>query len=333
MILWVVLSACIVMVTMFTKWLIGKQTVGNYGDRYVLITGCNSGFGNLLAKRLDSLGFNVFAACHSDNGVDELNAATSKRLVTLKLEIADESSIRSAVEFVKSRIPDGTGLWALINNAGTAASLGPVDWLERQDYASALDVNLLGLVDITRSFLPLLREGQGRVVNMSSILTKVGMGPSPYVVSKYAVEGFSDCLRLELFRQGVSVIVLQPGFYRTNFLPVETMVVKYKQSFRHAHQDVQTFYGEEYLEKALKHCHDIDSMTSSDLSQVTRAYVHAVTARFPRARYIVGRDANIMFRVLWILPLWMKDRLLALHYIKPEGTQKNGQSANGGIPS
>ncbi|XP_048239200.1 retinol dehydrogenase 16-like [Haliotis rufescens] len=330
MILCVVISVSIVVVTIFTKWLIGKQTVGNYGNRYVLITGCNSGFGNLLAKRLDSLGFNVFAACHSDNGVEELEAATSNRLVTFKLEIADEGSIREAVEFVKSRIPVGCGLWALINNSGTAASLGPVDWLQRQDYAHALSVNLLGLVDITRSFLPLLREGQGRVINMSSILTKVGMGPSPYVVSKYAVEGFSDCLRLELFRQGVSVIVLQPGFYRTNFLPIETMMVKYKQSFAHAHQDVQAFYGEEYLDKALKHCHDIDSLTSSDLSQVTRAYVHAVTARFPRARYIVGRDANIVFRVLWNLPLWMKDRLLTFNYIQPEGTTT---PRDGGTPS
>ena len=89
------------------------------------------------------------------------------------------------------------GLWAVVNNAGVGGSvLGPLEWHRRDAYRELLDVNLLGMVDVTRIFLPLIRKGQGRIVNMSSLAGRMAaIGNGLYTVSKYAVEGYSDCLR------------------------------------------------------------------------------------------------------------------------------------------
>ena len=89
------------------------------------------------------------------------------------------------------------GLWAVVNNAGVGGSvMGPLEWHRRDAYRELLDVNLLGMVDVTRIFLPLIRKGQGRIVNMSSMAGRIATtGNGLYTVSKYAVEGYSDCLR------------------------------------------------------------------------------------------------------------------------------------------
>ena len=98
-----------------------------------------------------------------------------------------------------------SGLWAVLNNAGLCGAIGATDWLTHTDYQVCLDVNLLGLIDVTLTFLPLVKRGQGRVVNVASILGRFASpGLSPYCVSKYGVEAFSDILR---FVNNVAVFI------------------------------------------------------------------------------------------------------------------------------
>lgn len=82
-----------------------------------------------------------------------------------------------------------------MNNAGVPGAIGRTDWLTRADYERCLSVNLYGVIDVTRIFLPLVRRGKGRVVNISSMMGRIAAATAPYVVSKYGVEGFTDCLR------------------------------------------------------------------------------------------------------------------------------------------
>lgn len=87
------------------------------------------------------------------------------------------------------------GLWAVVNNAGVGLPSGPTDWLTTDDYRSMLAVNLLGVIDVTLSVLPLVKKARGRVVNVASVFGRISPVGGPYCISKYGVESFSDSLR------------------------------------------------------------------------------------------------------------------------------------------
>lgn len=87
------------------------------------------------------------------------------------------------------------GLWGLVNNAGRSVPIGPLDWMQFEDFQKVLDVNLMGVIDVTLQFLPLLKKGRGRVVNVASILGRLSIIGGGYCLSKHGVEAFSDSLR------------------------------------------------------------------------------------------------------------------------------------------
>ena len=117
-----------------------------------------------------------------------------------------------------------SGLWGVINNAGIAGKIGPSDWLKIDDYKQVLDVNFYGLVDVTRTFLPLLKKARGRVINTASVFGRFSMaGSGPYCVSKFAVEAFSDSLR--------SVQIMITSFKRESYKKNYSSIL----SFLHIH--------------------------------------------------------------------------------------------------
>ncbi|XP_054871406.1 retinol dehydrogenase 1 isoform X2 [Amphiprion ocellaris] len=179
------------------RWYIrDSYKVEGFSQKHVFITGCDSGFGNLLARQLDRKGFHVIAACLTEKGAADLGAAASPRLKTLLLDVTDGSSIRKAVEFVSREVSE-RGLWGLVNNAGRSIPIGPTEWMQLEDFKKVLDVNLIGVVDVTLHFLPLLKKARGRVVNVASILGRLSLTGGGYCLSKWGVEAFSDSLRLQ----------------------------------------------------------------------------------------------------------------------------------------
>ncbi len=178
--------------------------------RAVLITGATSGIGRLTAELLAERGFFVYAGARSDEDMASLNALESVQAVRLDVTVPEQ--IEAAVETVRA---GGRGLYALINNAGVA-TLGPVAEIRDQDLAFDLDVNTWGPVRVTRAFAPMIVESGGRIATTTSI---AGLVPyafaSPYVVSKYAAEGFVDQLALELTPLGVAVAAIEPGAYNS----------------------------------------------------------------------------------------------------------------------
>lgn len=176
--------------------------------RAVLITGATSGIGRLTAELLAERGFFVYAGARKDEDMASLDALEGVQAI--RLDVTVPGDIEAAVATVRD---GGRGLYALINNAGVA-TLGPVAEIRDQDLAFDLRVNLWGPVRVTRAFAPMIVESGGRIATTTSI---AGLVPypfsSPYVISKYAAEGFVDQLAAELEHLGVAVAAIEPGAY------------------------------------------------------------------------------------------------------------------------
>ncbi|NWH28977.1 RDH7 dehydrogenase, partial [Grus americana] len=158
-----------------------RQMVPRLSEKYVLITGCDSGFGNLLARQLDARGLRVLAACLTETGAVQLRAATSPRLQTVLLDVTSSQSIAAATAWVRERVGD-RGLWGLVNNAGIAVPTAPNEWLTKDDFVKVLNVNLVGLIEVTLSLLPLVKQARGRVVNVASVMGRISFFGGGYCI-------------------------------------------------------------------------------------------------------------------------------------------------------
>lgn len=300
-----------------------RLRVDNYEDKYVFITGCDSGFGNILAKKLDGMGLHVFAGCFTEAGAKGLKQACSSNLETIEIDVTNETSIAKAAKEVQRRLPNDKGLWALVNNAGIAGVVSNVEWLTKADFDQVLSINLYGVIFVTKAFLPLVRRSPGRIVNMASVMGRFTVATAPYTVSKFGVEGFSDSLRHELYSTGVSVHIIEPGFFRTGIVEEDCISKGMETRFEKADPEVKEYYGKEYLDTIVQRSTFLLTyLLSSKLHKVVDSYVHAVTAKYPKARYVVGWDANILFRFLWILPEWLSDFLVCSAFPTPKGRKK-----------
>ncbi|XP_052248577.1 retinol dehydrogenase 7-like, partial [Dreissena polymorpha] len=283
----------------------------------------DSGFGNLLAKRLDRNGVNVIAGCLTSDGAAALRNACSQTLKTVELDVSKETSIRQAKERVLKLLPAGKGLWALVNNAGISGTVGPIEWQTQADYRSVIEINLFGVIFVTNAFLPLVRHERGRVVNMASIIGRFAMACGPYSAAKYGVEGFSDQLRRELYKTGVTVHIIEPGYFQTGIVSEERMRKDIETRFQKCDKELQEYYGETFkLETQQKFCSLLSLIMSPKIHKVVDAYDHAVLSMFPKNRYVVGFDANILFRILWNLPEWLSDFIVTRPMATPAGAKK-----------
>lgn len=276
----------------------------------MLITGCDSGFGNLLARKLDKRGMRVLATCLTEQGADNLKKETSSRLQTVILDIGNSNSVQSAAKWV-SDVLGGKGLWGLVNNAGTGMPGAPNEWLSRDDFARVLNVNLLGPIDVTLRLLPLIRKSKGRIVNVSSIVGRVTICGGGYCISKFGVEAFSDSLRRELKSFGVQVSIIEPGYFQTGLNNMQFMKDALSRIWRNVHPEIRHSYGEKYFQDYV--C-DLErtffSLSNTDLTPVTDCMEHALTAVYPKTRYSAGWDAKYFFVPLSYVPTVLADYLL-----------------------
>ncbi|XP_023978772.1 retinol dehydrogenase 16-like [Physeter macrocephalus] len=148
-------------------WYQERQVVSHLQDKFVFITGCDSGFGNLLARQLHLRGLRVLAACLTEQGAQQLKGQMSDSLETVILDVTKTESIAAATKWVKERV-GARGLWGLVNKAGISMPTAPNEWLTKENFMKILDVNLLGVIEVTLSLLPLVRKARGHVVNISS---------------------------------------------------------------------------------------------------------------------------------------------------------------------
>ncbi|XP_005948637.1 retinol dehydrogenase 7 [Haplochromis burtoni] len=297
------------------RWIRELPRVSDKNSKYVYITGCDSGFGNLLARHLDKQGFRVIASCFTEKGEEDLKKSCSSNLITTHLDVSSQESIDKVAAMIKDMV-GARGLWAVVNNAGISIPSAPCDWLTLNDYKPMLDVNLNGVIGVTLSVLPLIKKARGRVVNVASVFGRISPVGGPYTVSKYGVEAFNDSLRLNMAPFGVKVLCIEPGFFKTNVTNSAILSKNIKMIWDKLPQEVRDDYGTAYLQKALTTLTDkVAKISDADLMKVVSCMEHAVAAVHPRTRYSPGWDAKFFWLPLSYMPTCISDYILELEAI------------------
>ncbi|XP_067385793.1 retinol dehydrogenase 7-like [Emydura macquarii macquarii] len=298
------------------RWYRERQTVENLPEKYVLITGCDSGFGNQLARQLDARGLRVLAACLTQPGAEELRKATSERLQTVILDVTRTDSIAAATAWVKAQVGD-RGLWGLVNNAGISGTMGPNEWLTKDDFVQVLDVNLIGLIEVTLGLLPLVKRARGRVVNVASVMGRVALFGGGYCLAKYGVEAFSDSLRREVLPFGIKVCLIEPGAFGTQIIKPQVIKDMMQEMWSRVPAEIKETYGQRYFDRYQEQVLQLCSTASPNLSLVTDCMEHALTARHPRTRYSGGWDAKLYYLPISYLPTAWQDFVATRDWPKP----------------
>uniref|UniRef100_A0A8B9WCY5 Retinol dehydrogenase 16 n=1 Tax=Bos mutus grunniens TaxID=30521 RepID=A0A8B9WCY5_BOSMU len=271
-------------------------------DKFVFITGCDSGFGNLLARQLDLRGLRVLAACLTEQGAEQLRNQMSDRLQTVILDITKTESIAEATEWVKEDVGD-RGLWGLVNNAGILLPAAPNEWQTKDDFSKILNVNLIGLIEVTLSFPPLIRKTRGRVVNVSSPARRVSLFGGGYCISKRDLSHF-----------GIRVVLIVPGKYKTSIFP-DNMQDILEGIWSQVSPEVKESYGQKYFEDCKSFLYSpragmAELLTSQNLSPVASFMEHNLTAVHPRICYSIDWNSKCFTFALSYLPTPVADFIL-----------------------
>ena len=268
-----------------------------------VITGASTGIGAATARELARRGFHVLAGVRRDQDADSIRGPGIEPLI---LDITNPDHIRALATRVHGD-PQGRAVRALVNNAAIQANV-PIEAFAIDEWRRMFEVNLFGHVAVIQTLLPALIRTKGRVVNISSVGGRIAMATyGPYAGTKFALEAVSDSLRREVAPFGVQVVVVEPGAVRTEMLGRAIATAQELVSAMTPEQS-QRYGG---LVQAVNR--QAVSSTRSGLTADAAAKViaTAITARKPRTRYTVGRDAALLTRLARILPDRMLDRLFA----------------------
>ncbi|MEW9701377.1 SDR family oxidoreductase [Paenibacillus sp. SI8] len=257
----------------------------NDGQSVAMVTGASSGFGLLTSIALAKKGYRVIATMR-DTG-------KSGRL----LELAEEAGVRSAIDVVQVDVTlhetveaaisytiDRYGrIDVLINNAGFATG-GYVEDVSMEAWRAQLETNVFGVISATKAVLPhMRRQGSGCIVNVSSVSgLSAYPGYAPYSTSKFAVEGFSESLRLEMKPYGVRVVLVEPGAYRTEI---------WRKGFDAIHTSDASPYGNTF-NKILRYSKQAAS-SAPDPQEVADKIARIVVTASPKLRYPLGRGVRL----------------------------------------
>jgi NAD(P)-dependent dehydrogenase (short-subunit alcohol dehydrogenase family) len=268
----------------------------------VIITGASSGIGAATARELARRGFHVLAGVRRDQDADAIRGPGIEPLI---IDITNPDHIRALATRVHED-PQGRGVRALVNNAGIGVN-APVEVFAIDEWRRLFEVNFFGHIAVMQTLLPALIRNKGRVVNISSVGGKIAMATyGPYAGTKFALEAVSDSLRRELAPTGVQVVVVEPGAVRTE-MPGRAIATA---------NELAATMTPEQNERYGALLHAINAQTAAHTASclpadaAAKVIAKAVTARKPRTRYTVGRDAA-MIGLVRCLPDRTLDRILA----------------------
>jgi NAD(P)-dependent dehydrogenase (short-subunit alcohol dehydrogenase family) len=265
--------------------------------RTAFVTGASAGIGEATVRALLAAGYRVFAGARRLNRMADL-AAVGATLI--KLDLTDDASIVAAIEAIKS---EAGRIDVLVNNAGYG-SYGALEDVPLAEGRRQFEVNVFGLARLCQLALPMMRaQKSGKIVNVTSIGGKIWEPLGAwYHATKFAVEGLSDCLRVEVAPFGVDVIVVEPGAIRTEWAGIAREGL------------LQMSGGTAYAELAKRHARMLATADTSRLASppevVARTIVRAVSARRPKTRYATGGGARTILFLRKILSDRMFDRLI-----------------------
>lgn len=283
-------------------------------SKSVLITGSSTGIGEACAIALHGKGIRVFAGVRRKEDGERLVEKTSAALIPLLLDVTDAQAIKAATQQIAETTGDG-GLSGVVNNAGITIAF-PLEFLPMDMLRKQFEVNVIGPAAVTQAVLPLIRRGQGRVVNVSSVS---GLVAAPYIgayaASKHALEAMSDSLRVELRNFNVPVSLVEPADVAT---PIWE---KSRQAANDLRSEVLDNVDSDVVSEEVREAYarDIAAMRQSTskseqhaipVSRVVRAIEHALLARRPKTRYLVGGKTRAVKFFLRYLPDRLRDRIV-----------------------
>lgn len=271
----------------------------------VLITGTSTGIGAACVRRQAEAGWKVYAGVRKPEDGERLVDAIQGDVVPVQLDVTELEDITRVV----ARIGDEVGsLNGLVNNAGIAVG-GPVEVLSEEQWRWQMEVNFFGLVNMTREAMPLVDRADGRFVHIGSIAGRIGGGGmAPYVSSKHAVEGFNWSFRSELMRgTKMNSSVVEPGEIKTAIWEKAGDSVREMEDTLDATGTRDRY---QFLVDGTRGFVDEGGTRGIDADAVAKAVEHALTARRPKARYLVGPDAKAAGHVFARMPDRMREWLL-----------------------
>jgi len=266
----------------------------------ILITGCSSGIGYYCAKALQKEGYKVFATARKKIDVRRLK---DEGLESLHLDLDDSESIQKALDDILEQT--GGKLYALFNN-GAYGQPGAVEDLSREVLKAQFETNVFGTHELTTKVLAIMRkQGYGRIIQNSSVLGIVALRyRGAYNASKFALEGLSDTMRLELEGSNIFVSLIEPGPVRSDFR--KNALSKFTQNI----DQENTAYKAVYQDKlsSLQSTEDVPFTLGEDA--VYDVLLHALEAKIPKARYRVTKPTTIFWFLKRILSTTLLDKVL-----------------------
>ncbi|SNR46160.1 SDR family NAD(P)-dependent oxidoreductase [Puniceibacterium sediminis] len=271
-------------------------------QKSILITGCSSGIGLDAARSLSQRGWQVFASARSAEACAMLR---DEGLVGLHIDYEDPTTFGPALDTLLGQT--GGRLDALFHN-GAYAIAGPLEDIPGDAMRAIFQANLIGWHELTNLVIPVMRaQGHGRIVMNSSVLGLVGMKwRGAYVATKFALEGMSDVLRMEMADTGIKVILIEPGPIETDFR--KNAILQFEKWIDWERSARVEQYRASLLDQLYK---GSSKGPQWPASAVTDALIHAVENNRPRARYHVTTPTKVMAVMRRLLPTRMLDWLLS----------------------
>ena len=273
--------------------------------RSALVTGSSTGVGRATALRLDRAGWRVFAGVRREEDAESLRAAASERLTPVMLDVVNSEAIAAAAELLTTEL-GGAGLDGLVNNAGVAVP-SPLETIPIEDFRRQVEVNLTGQVAVTQALLPLIRTARGRIVFITSIGGRIAFPlTGAYHAAKFGLEAVGDVFRQELRPWKISVSIVEPGSIATEIWDGGEQAADEIGARAPTREEL---YG-----KAVANYRKVvKSVAARGIppEKVAQTIEHALTARRPRTRYLVGLDAKFQARARPFIPTQAFDRIVA----------------------
>jgi NAD(P)-dependent dehydrogenase (short-subunit alcohol dehydrogenase family) len=266
----------------------------------VLVTGAGRGIGKSIVQHLAGRGWDVIAGVRTGADGAAVTALDPRRISPVILDVTDAGHIAALDESLPQRLD------AVVNNAGVVVS-GPMEALTPVDWRKQLEINVIGQLAVTAAVLPRLRDSRGRVAFISSVNGRLSMPlVGAYCASKFALEAAADALRMELRPWGIGVAIVEPAQTDTDMWRTADDMVEQAESALTAEQ--RDLYARHIA--GMKKMIPVSQRMAVPAAKVSAVVERALTARRPRARYVVGAGNKLQVALMTNLPTSVRDVVL-----------------------
>jgi NAD(P)-dependent dehydrogenase (short-subunit alcohol dehydrogenase family) len=266
----------------------------------VLVTGAARGIGRSIVERLASCGWDVIAGVRNEADASAVTALNPQQISSVLLDVTNGDHIASLPEALPERLD------AIVNNAGTVVS-GPMETVAPDQLRKQFDINVIGQLAVTQAVLPRLRASHGRVVFISSVNGRLSMPMiGPYSATKFALEAAADSMRMELRPWRIPVVIIEPAQTDTDmWRTADSMVIEAEQALS---PEQRNLYARHIA--GMKKMVPVSQKLAAPVETVSAVVEQALTARRPRARYVVGARNKLQVALISRLPTGLRDLVL-----------------------